>query len=275
MESNQLVTMTFLKSIGLGLKTAAPADSNKLVTKGDVEQYYYVDSNFGNWSSYASNRLVPLSEILNVSFNRPPANYYQYDVTRSGIPGANGGFFTYIGTDNNTYTVLQNSYGYVGRFCMKDGSYMNNQYNLYTFTLVGVCAPSYGAYPVPVRNVSENNRVSFSGLGYYTVHDVAIYGNKFDPEEASPTFWPVLVILNFVLFNQAYQLLEVNALTWKGTGQYFNNTSPTFSEMGYNPVLYTDFQEFSAAYTVKDPDGNVVYRYGYGAGANEGPVRFS
>jgi hypothetical protein len=275
MESNQLVTMTFLKSIGLGLKTTAPADSNKLVTKGDVEQYYYVDGNFGNWSSYASNRLVPLSEILSVSFNRPPANYYQYDVTRSGIPGANGGFFTYIGTDNNTYTVLQDSYGYVGRFCMKDGSYMNNQYNLYTFSLVGVCAPSYGGYPVPIRNVSENNRVSFSGLGYYTVHDVAIYGNKFDPEEASPTFWPVLVILNFVLFSQAYQLLEVNALTWKGTGQYFNNTSPTFSEMGYNPVLYTDFQQFSAGYTVKDPDGNVVYRYGYGAGANEGPVRFS
>jgi hypothetical protein len=274
MESNQLVTMTFLKSIGLGLKTSAPADSNKMVTKGDVEQYYHIDSNFGNWASYASNRLVPLSEILSVSFNRPQATYYQYDVTRSGIP-TTGGFFTYIGADGGTYTILQDSYGYVGRFCMKDGSYMNNQYNLYTFTLAGVCAPSYGPYPVPSRNVDYNNRVSFDGLGYYTVHDVSIYANKFDPQEASPTFWPVLVLLNFVAFNQAYQLSEVNALVWQSSGQYFNNTSPTYSEMGYNPAAYTDFQEFSAAYTVKDPSGNVVYRYGYGTGANEPPVRFS
>lgn len=273
MESNQLVTMTFLKSIGLGLKTAAPADSNKMVTKGDVEQYYHVNSNFGNWPSYASNRLVPISEILSVSFNRPPDNFYQYDVTRSGIP-ATGGYFTYIGTDGGTYTVLEDSYGYVGRFCMKDGSYMNNQYNLYTFTLVGVCAPSYGAYPVPIRNVDYNTRLSFSGLGYYTVHDVSIYGNKFDPQEASPTFWPILVVLNFVIFNQANQLLEVNELVWQGSGQYFNDTSPTFGDMYYNAADGADFQRYSAAYTVKDPNGNVVYRYGYG-GANEGPVRFS
>lgn len=69
-------------------------------------------------------------------------NYYQYDVTRSGIPGAEGGYFTYIDINGATQTILQNSYGYVGRYCMRENSYMNNQWNLYTISQVGVCGPS-------------------------------------------------------------------------------------------------------------------------------------
>jgi hypothetical protein len=68
--------------------------------------------------------------------------YYQYDVTRSGIPNAEGGFFTYIDTNGTTQTILQNSYGYVGRYCMRESSYTNNQYSLYSISQVGVCGPS-------------------------------------------------------------------------------------------------------------------------------------
>ena len=66
-------------------------------------------------------------------------NYYQYDVTRSGIPGAEGGYFTYIDVYGVRQTVLQNYYGYVGRYCMREGSYQNNQYQLYSISEVGIC----------------------------------------------------------------------------------------------------------------------------------------
>jgi hypothetical protein len=74
-------------------------------------------------------------------------NYYQYDVVRSGIPNANGGFFTYIDVNGATQTILRNDYGYVGRYCMRENSYQNNQFNLYTFTQVGICGPNGDVTP--------------------------------------------------------------------------------------------------------------------------------
>jgi hypothetical protein len=71
-------------------------------------------------------------------------NYYQYDVTRSSIPNADGGYFTYIDINGTTQTVLQNTYGYVGRYCMREGTYQNNQYNLYSISQVGACNPGGG-----------------------------------------------------------------------------------------------------------------------------------
>lgn len=69
-------------------------------------------------------------------------NYYQYDVVRSSIPNANGGFFNYIDANGATQQILQNTPGVVGRYCMRENSYQNNQYNLYTFTQVGICGPN-------------------------------------------------------------------------------------------------------------------------------------
>jgi hypothetical protein len=74
-------------------------------------------------------------------------NHYQYDVTRSGIPNANGGFFNYIDVNGATQTILQNSYGYVGRYCMRENSYQNNQYSLYTISQVGICGPNGDVTP--------------------------------------------------------------------------------------------------------------------------------
>lgn len=66
-------------------------------------------------------------------------NYYQYDVTRSSIPNAEGSYFTYIDINGNTQTISQDTYGYVGRYCMRENSYQNNQWNVYSISQVGVC----------------------------------------------------------------------------------------------------------------------------------------
>jgi hypothetical protein len=79
----------------------------------------------------------------------PAYNYYQYDVTRSSIPNATGGYFNYIDTNGTSHQVLQDSYGYVGRYCMRENSYQNNQYNLYSISQVGVCLPGGGVDPTP------------------------------------------------------------------------------------------------------------------------------
>jgi hypothetical protein len=80
-------------------------------------------------------------------------NYYQYDVVRSGIPNAEGGYFNYIDVNGTTQTILQNSYGTVGRYCMRENSYQNNQYNLYTITYAGICGPGGLLDPTPTVTV--------------------------------------------------------------------------------------------------------------------------
>jgi hypothetical protein len=70
-------------------------------------------------------------------------NYFQYDVTRSNTGGGGiGGYFNYIDVNGQTQQILQNNDGYVGRYCMREDSYQNNQYQLYTVTYVGICYPN-------------------------------------------------------------------------------------------------------------------------------------
>jgi len=80
---------------------------------------------------------TPTSTSTNVTYN-----YYLYDVTRSSIPNADGQYFTYIGANGTTQIILQNTYGYVGRYCMRENSYQNNGYNLYSISQQGICYPS-------------------------------------------------------------------------------------------------------------------------------------
>lgn len=96
-------------------------------------------------------------------------NYYQYDVTRSGIPNANGGFFNYIDVNGTTQTILQNSYGYVGRYCMRENTYQNNQYNLYSISQVGVCGP--GGTVTPDTGFTNANLSYGTTLGCTTNYD--------------------------------------------------------------------------------------------------------
>ena len=78
-----------------------------------------------------------LSPIINF------VNYYEYDVVRSNTGGGGiGGFFNYIDNSGTSQQILQNTPGLVGRFCMRENSYMNNQFGLYTFSQVGICNPS-------------------------------------------------------------------------------------------------------------------------------------
>jgi hypothetical protein len=96
-------------------------------------------------------------------------NYYQYDVVRSGIPNAIGGFFTYIDTNGATQTILQNDYGYVGRYCMRENSYQNNQYLLYSISQVGVCGP--GGDVTPDTGFTNANISFGTTLGCTTNYD--------------------------------------------------------------------------------------------------------
>jgi hypothetical protein len=167
-------TMTGVKALGLQRKSSTiPPNSNKLVTKGELNTYFYVDNELAGISSYPNNRIITYHNIRDGIFSKPKPQYYQYDVTRSGIPNANGAFFNYIGTDGGTYTVLENDYGYVGRFCMQDGSYRNNQYNIYSISEVGICYPSpNSAYPQPYIS---GGYLYFTSLGEYQVEDVKVH----------------------------------------------------------------------------------------------------
>lgn len=167
-------TMIGLNALGLQRKSSTiPASTNKLVTKGELNTYYYVDNESAGINSYPDNRIITYDNIRDGIFTKPRPQYLQYDVTRSGIPGATGAFFNYIGTDGGTYTVLEDEYGYVGRFCMEENSYRNNQYNVYSISEVGLCYPTpNGAYPQPYVS---GGYLFFNNLGSYQVEDVKIH----------------------------------------------------------------------------------------------------
>jgi hypothetical protein len=147
-----LVTMTEAKSMGFVLLGAAPADSNKIVTKTEMTTYFSMSTTATPFSTYTGNRCPRYQDLLTASTS-PLPNFYQYSVTRSGIPGATGAFFNYIGADGLIYQILQDTYGPVGTFCMQENSYQNNQYNIYSISQVGICFPSYtpvpATYPYP------------------------------------------------------------------------------------------------------------------------------
>lgn len=167
-------TMTGVNALGLQRKSlVTPANSNKLVTKGELNTYYYVDNVSAGISSYPNNRIITYHNIRDGIFSKPRPQYYQYDVTRSSIPGATGAFFNYIGTDGGTYTVLEDEYGYVGRFCMQENSYTNNQFQVYSISQVGLCYPTpNAAYPQPYIS---GGYLFFNNLGSYQVEDVKVH----------------------------------------------------------------------------------------------------
>ena len=280
--SKQGATITGVKGLGFQLKGNAPADSNKLIRKDELNNWYYVDNVAAGISSYPDNRIMTYEDLIAATFVKPATPFYQYDVTRSGIPGALGRYFTYIGSDLQTYTVQQDEYGFVGTFCMQEDSYMNNSYGVYTFTKIGVCYPYYGAYPQPYIN---NCCLYFNNLGSYTVSDVKIYQlvsvNNIKQNwttivgtlsflGAVPgvnVLWgaaSLLVIIGGELYNQGSHLS--NQLRYTGVGTYTNGSTclnVVGSSLG-TPQYYI-------AYKVKNPQGNVVAAFGYGSGESAPP----
>ena len=278
----QAATITGVKGLGLQLKGNAPADSKKLIRKDELNSWYYVDNVAAGIADYPDNRILTYEDLIASTFVKPAKPFYQYEVTRSSIPGALERYFTYIGPDFQTYTVQQDEYGVVGTFCMQEDSYMNNSYGVYTFTLIGVCYPYYGAYPQPYIN---NCCLYFNNLGSYTVTDVKIYQlvnvaniqQNFTTVIGGVSFlaavpgvnvlWgaaSLLVIIGGVLYNQGSHLS--NQLRYTGTGTY-NNGSVCLNVVGTS--LGTP--QYYIAYKVKNPQGFVVAAFGYGSGESVPP----
>ena len=169
--SNQCASMTGVKAMGFQLKGANPADSAKLVTKGELNTYFYVDNEAAGISGFPNNRIVTYDELTKSIYALPVPPFYQYNVPRLSIP-TTGAFFNYTAPDFSTQTILQDTYGFVGTFCMQDNSYQNNQYNVYSISLVGVCYPNYSTYPQPYL---VGNNLYFNNLGSFSVQDVKVY----------------------------------------------------------------------------------------------------
>lgn len=278
----QGATITGIKGLGFQLKGTEPANSNKLIRKDELNNWYYVDNIASGISSYPDNRIMTYEDLIASTFVKPAAPFYEYDVTRSSIPGAMGRYFTYIGSDFQTYTIQQDESGYVGRFCMQEGSYTNNDYNVYTISLVGVCYPYYGAYPQPYIS---NCCLYFNNLGTYTVSDVKIY-QLVNVENVKQNWTTILGSISFlgaipgvnVLWGAASLLVIAggivygqgshlsNQLRYTGSGDYTNGgvcLSTVGSPLG-TPQYYI-------AYKVKNPQGNIVANFGYNSGESNPP----
>jgi hypothetical protein len=168
--------MTDVNFMGLYPKTTAPVNSDKIVTKLEIRQNFYIDYNVSPMKDYDDSRAPRYQDILGAALG-PLPGFYLYDVTRSGIPGATGGYFTYMSATGAYQTVLQNTYGYVGRFCMEEGSYMNHQYGLYTFTQVGICYPNNvgTSYPYPYSPVYIGNPLTFTPSIFQDVKGLVVF----------------------------------------------------------------------------------------------------
>lgn len=280
--SKQGATIKGVKGLGLQLKGNAPADSNKLIRKDQLNNWYYVDNVAAGISSYPDNRIMTYEDLISASFVKPAKPFYTYDVTRSGIPGALERYFTYVGSDFQTYTIQQDAYGYVGNFCMQEDSYKNNSYGLYTITQVSVCYPYYGAYPQPYLN---NCCLYFNNLGSYSVSDVKIYqlisvdnikqdyttyigGASFLAAIPGLNFlWgaaSLLVIIGGVVYGNGTHLS--NQLRYAGSGGYTNGLAclTTYGSSAGTPQYYI-------AYKVKNSSGTIVAAFGYGSGESTPP----
>lgn len=280
----QGATITGVKGLGLQLKGTAPANSNKLIRKDELNNWYYVDNVAAGISSYPDNRIMTYEDLIGATFVKPAVPFYEYDVTRSSIPGAMGRYFTYVGSNFQTYTIQQDAYGYVGRFCMQEGSYINNDYGVYTISLIGVCYPYYGDYPQPYIS---GCCLYFNNLGSYTVSDVKIY-QLIRVENVKQNWTTILGSLSFlaavpgvnILWGAASLLViaggEIynndpgsklsNQLRYTGTGNYTNGgvcLSTVGSPLG-TPQYYI-------AYKVKNPQGTVVANFGYNSGESNPP----
>lgn len=174
--TDALITFEDANIMGLYPLTTAPASTQKIITKGELEQYYYMDNTIEPYASYTNNRCPRYQDVLGAAIGTLP-NFYQYDVTRSSIPGATGAFFTYLAADGSTQTVLQNTYGYVGRFCMQQNSYINNQWAVYQISQVGICYPDNQGttYPHPLSPQNLDTNFTFTISPGYQVQGLGIY----------------------------------------------------------------------------------------------------
>jgi hypothetical protein len=176
MTPNALITFEDANIMGLYPLDATPPNTNKIVTKANLNQWYYMDNSVEPFKSYSNNRCPRYQDVLNAALG-PLPNFYLYNVTRLSIPGATGAFFTYLAADGSTQTILQNTYGFVGQFCMQENSYLNNQYNIYSISQAGICYPdnSGTTYPRPISPQFLNSNFSFTVNPSYEVRDVGIY----------------------------------------------------------------------------------------------------
>lgn len=291
--SKTAATMTGVKAMKFQLIGATPADSNQEITKERLNTYFYVDNVASGISSYPNNRIITYEDLVNATFNTPNTPFYQYDVTRSSIPGATGAFFNYIGTDFASHTVMQNTYGYVGRFCMQYGSFTNNQYNVYTFTYVGICYPTYSAYPQPYLS---GNYLYFNNVSTYQVEDVIIYQlvsvensandaiyylsgaslvgdatavslGLFATNPLVGTIWAVVSFLSAV-GNAVYANGQhvINQIRYVGSGAYTNGSV-------YIPNIKNSngSTQFHIAYKVNNGSGYYPIIFGYGPSQTQPP----
>jgi hypothetical protein len=282
--SDLCASMTGVKAMGFQLKGANPADSTKLITKGELNTYFYVDNVAAGISGFPDNRILTYDELTRSTYSLPVAPFYEYDVTRLSIPGATGAFFNYIAPDFSTQTILQDTYGFVGTFCMQEGSYQNNQYNVYSISLVGVCYPNYSTYPQPYL---VGNNLYFNNLGSYSVEDVKVYqqvavttaeNNAYDYISfASGVTAGVLTAVGAVAFplgivwvtvSAAYAIYAAqpdtdvtNQLRWLQNGGYTNGTLNMA-----NIKLSTGSSSFYIGYKVRDSGGGIPVTFGYAVG---------
>jgi hypothetical protein len=287
----QIITITGVKALGLQLRGSAPAFSNKGITKAEINQWYYVDNVAAGISAYPDNRVLTYDEVMGATFSTPATQFYQYDVTRSSIPNSNGGFFTYKATDGTTPTILQNTPGYVGRYCMEEGSFTNNQSSLYSISLAGICYPSSGNYPQPYLT---NCNLYFNNLGTYTIEDVKIYQltttdnsvlnaltllgsggivsqatllafGYFVPGLGTAiAIWSFVAIGGGVLYGQGSKI--ASSLRYIGTGAYTNG-SVSLSTVGTSQGT----NQYYIAYKVKTPQGFYPITFGYDVNQSKPP----
>ncbi len=270
--------------MGFQLKGANPADSTKLVTKGELNTYFYVDNAAAGISGFPDNRIITYDELTSSTYALPVAPFYQYNVTRLSIPGATGAFFNYTASDFSTQTILQNTYGFVGTFCMQEGSYQNNQYNVYSISLVGVCYPNYSTYPQPYL---VGNNLYFNNLGSFSVQDVKVYQevNVTAAENNAYVYlsgasgvtgavltavgavsvplgivW-VAVTSAYAIFAQQPNTDVTNQLRWLQNGGYTNGALDMSTIK-----LSSGNSNFYIGYKVIDSGGGNPITFGYGAG---------
>ena len=174
--TNALITFSDANVMGLYPLDASPLSTNQIMTKGDLNQWFYMDNSVEPFASYTNNRCPRYQDVLGAALGALP-NFYQYDVTRSSIPGATGAFFTYLASDGSTQTILQNTYGYVGRFCMQQDSYINNQWQVYQISQVNICYPDNQGttYPHPTSPQYLDSYFTFTISPGYEIRDIGIY----------------------------------------------------------------------------------------------------
>lgn len=222
--TNAIITRTDARLIGLYPLATTPPDSNRLATKGWLKANYYVDQSAYPFSVYSDLRCIKYQDVLTSALG-PLPNFYLYDVVRSGIP-ATDAYFTYTDPLGNTNEISTDTYGYVGRYCMEENSYMNNLWNLFSFTQVGICYPDNQGttYPYPASPQFGNTYFTFTFSPTTHVEGFSLYDSAGNP----------IFIQNGIYNNNFY--IDPNLIT---SGTYF------------------------ARYYIYDNNGNYITKFGF------------